>query len=182
MTQPPPATRFRTCLRRVFLTAPLIALAAAAWPAAAQDDERPRWYSDSYDQKTILVYGIPHSDYVAMMFACTPGTKTVEIYLQDENSGARPGKKQSIQLQAGGQHIQFSATGRPNEDSGGADFKADLPLNDTLRQMLSASGDLAVLIKGHTERYPLAGIAQPAATLLAACDSAKPSGPSGAAQ
>ncbi|MFC4299774.1 hypothetical protein ACFO0J_17165 [Castellaniella hirudinis] len=182
MTQPTLATRFQTCLRRVFLIAPLMALTLAAWPAAAQDDEDPRWYHDNYDQKTLLVYGVPHSDYTIMMFACAPGEKAVEIYLQDENSGARPGEKLPIRLQAGGQHIQFSATGLENQDSGGADFQADLPLNDTLRHVLSASGDLAVTIKGHTERYPLAGIAQPAATLLAACDAAKPSGKSGAAQ
>ncbi|MHA3902108.1 hypothetical protein ACTPOE_00655 [Castellaniella sp. WN] len=182
MTRLRSAARFRACLRQVFLTVPLIALAWAAWPAAAQDDERPRWYSDDYDQKTLLVYGIPHSDYVAMMFACAPGTNIVTLYLQDENSGARPGETLPVRLQAGGRHVEFSATGLPNEDSGGADFKADLPLNDTLRQMLSAAGDLAVIIKGHTERYPLAGVATPAATLLAACDAAKPSGQSGTAQ
>lgn len=55
-------------------------------------------------------------------------------------------------------------------------------LRSCLRQMLRADGDLAVTIKGHTERYPLTGVAKPAATLLAACDSARPSGKPGAAR
>lgn len=176
MTRLRSAARLRSRLRQVLLTIPLIALACVTWPAAAQDDERPRWYGDDYDQKTLLVYGIPHSDYVAMMFACAPGSNTVTLYLQDEHSGARPGETLPVRLQAGGRHVQFSAIGLENQDSGGADFHADLPLDDTLRQMLSADGDLAVTIKGHTERYPLTGVAEPAATLLAACDSAKPSG------
>lgn len=176
MTQPPPAARFRTRLRRIFLIIPLIAPAWAAWPAAAQDDERPRWYNDTYDEKTFLIYGVPFSDYVAMGFECTPGAQVVKLYLSAENSGARPNETLPIRLQAGGRHIQFSATGLENQDSGGADFHADLPLDDTLRHMLGAGGDLDITIKGHTEHYPLAGVAGPAATLLAACDAPKPAG------
>ncbi len=170
--------RFRTRLHRAFLIIPLIVLASAAWPAAAQDDEQPRWFNDDYDQKTFLVYGVPHSDYVALGFECTPGAKVVKLYIQDETSGARPGERLPIHLQAGGRHVQFSATGLENQDSGGADFHADLPLDDTLRHMLSAGGDLAIIIKGHTERYPLTGVTEPAATLLAACEAPKASGKS----
>jgi hypothetical protein len=169
---------FGTCLHRVFLIIPLVALASAAWPAAAQGDEQPRWFNDGYDQKTFLVYGVPHSDYVVLGFECTPGAKVVKLYLQDEASGARPGERLPIHLQAGGRHVQFSATGLENQDSGGADFHADLPLDDTLRHMLGADGDLVIIIKGHTERYPLAGAAKPAATLLAACDAPKAAGKS----
>ena len=40
MTQPAPTTRFRACLRQVFLIAPLIAPALAAWPAVAHGGEQ----------------------------------------------------------------------------------------------------------------------------------------------
>jgi uncharacterized protein YecT (DUF1311 family) len=175
MTQPPPTVRFRLCLRQVFLTVLLIALAWAAWPAAAQDDEQPRWFGNRHDDLATLAYGVPDSDYVMLSFGCTPGAGTVDINIQDEHSGTQADQQTPIRLQAGGRHVEFSARGTENQDSGGVDFNATLPLDDTLRHMLSARDSLDITIKNHTERYPLTGATEPAARLLAACEAPKPS-------
>src|SRR3546814_20435304 len=68
------ATRFETGTFRILLAATMIALMpAAAWPATPQDEARPPWFGDRFDSMTILAYGIPDRDYVALSFGCEPG-------------------------------------------------------------------------------------------------------------
>ena len=160
----------------VHLAACLAALTPTAWPAEAQDDEQPRWFSNSYDDMAMLGYGVPHSDYVMAFFVCGPGARFVKAGVQDEQSGARAGERQQVRLAAGGRQVEFSDHGLPNEDSGGVGFEGQLPLDDALRHILGASGNLDVTIKGHTQSYPLAGVAEPAAAMLAVCDAPKPPG------
>ncbi|WP_322999496.1 lysozyme inhibitor LprI family protein [Castellaniella sp.] len=163
----------RANLLRILLAIPLIAL-AATWPAAAQDDDQARWFNEHYDDMTILAYGTPDSDDVALYFGCSPGTGMMKIYLQDEHSGAKAGEQTAIRLQAAGQRLEFSAPGLENQDSGGTDFSAELPLDDALQRLLRASTSLDITIRQHTERYPLARAAEPAARLLAACKAPPP--------
>src|SRR3546814_212530 len=83
------ATRFETGTFRILLAATMIALMpAAAWPATPQDEARPRWFGDRFDSMTILAYGIPDSDYVALSFGCEPGA-AVSVGVQDEASDAK---------------------------------------------------------------------------------------------
>jgi hypothetical protein len=81
-----------------------------------------------------------------------------------------------VRLSGGGEKVEFSEKAIPNEDSGGKDVKASMPLDDTLRRLLTATGTLEIIVDGHAQRYDMAGAAEPAAAMLAVCDAPKPAG------
>jgi len=161
---------------RTLLAATLmVVVPAAILPAAAQDgEEHPRWFGGGYDDVTTLAYGIPDSDYVALHFSCAAGKPVVNAYVQDEESSAAVGALMQVRLSAGGQQVAFSGKAMPNEDSGGKDLKGELPLDGTLRRILTATGTLEIVVDGHIQRYAMDGAAGPAAAMLAACDAPKP--------
>ena len=154
-----------------------IALLAATIPAAAQDEEQPGWFGGGYDDTVMLAYGIPDSDYVMLYFSCTVGAPPVNIYVQDEESSAEAGDVLPVRLSAGGETIEFSEKALPNEDSGGKDVEGQLPLDEALRRILTAEGTLEIIVDGHMQHYDMAGAAEPAAAMLAACDVPRPAGP-----
>jgi hypothetical protein len=153
-----------------------IALLAATIPAAAQDEEQPGWFGSSYDDTVMLAFGIPDSDYVMLHFSCTIGSPVVRVYVQDEESRAEAGALLHVRLSADGERIEFSEKAIPNEDSGGKDVESQLPLDETLRRILTAEGTLEIAVDGHMQHYDMAGAAEPAAAMLAACDAPMPAG------
>lgn len=162
---------------RTLFAATLMLLAPAALlPAAAQDEEEPRWFGVTDGRSTMLLYGVPDSDYVMLHFSCTVGKPSVGIYVQDEESSAEEGATMQVRLSAGGAQVEFSDKAIPNEDSGGKDVRGDLPLDDTLRRILTAADTLEIVVDGHAQHYDMAGAAEPAAAMLAACDAPKPAG------
>ncbi len=162
---------------RIFLAATLMALMPAApLPAAAQDEEQPRWFGGGYDDMTTLAYGIPDSDYVALHFSCTTGKPMVNAHVQDEESNANEGATMHVRLSAGGQQVAFSGKAMPNEDSGGKDVKGELPPDAALRAILTATGELEIVVDGHIQHYDMDGATEPAAAMLAACDAPRPAG------
>ena len=167
-------SRFGVTLGWALLAAVLAVPSSVAWPAETPDEEQPRWFGGNYDGTAMLGYGVPGSDYIMLNFTCGPGARFVNVDVQDEYSGAQAGELQQVLLEAGGEQIRFSDHGYPNEDSGGVDFAGDLPLNDALRRMLGSGGELDITIKGQTQSYPLAGMAELATTMLATCDAPKP--------
>ncbi|CAM5603561.1 hypothetical protein ATER59S_05527 [Aquamicrobium terrae] len=162
---------------RTLLAATLTAfMPVVILPAGAQDEEKPRWFGGGYDNTVTLAYGIPDSDYVALHFSCTAGKPVVNAYVQDEDSSADEGATMQVRLSAGGQQVAFSGKAMPNEDSGGKDVKAGLPPDAALRAILTATGELEIVVDGHTQHYAMDGAAEPAAAMLAACDAPKPAG------
>ncbi|HWM82073.1 MAG TPA: hypothetical protein VNQ56_08420 [Pseudolabrys sp.] len=162
---------------RAFLAMTLIAFVpAATLSAVAQDEEQPRWFGYSFDNKTTLAYGVPDSDYVVLYFSCAIGKPVVNVYVQDEESSAERRTPLLVQLSAGADRVEFSGKTTPNEDSGGADIEGRLPLDDTLRRILSTTGTLEIVIDKRTQRYAMGSAAQPAAAMLSACNSPKPTG------
>ena len=175
MKQTKPASRFGKGIYRAFLAAAMIALMPAAiLPVAAQEEEQPRWFGSTDGRSTMLLYGVPDSDYVMLYFACTVGKPMVSVNVQDEESNAEEGAAMQVRLSAGGEKVEFSEKAIPNEDSGGKDVTASLPLDDTLRRILTATGELEILVDGHTQRYDMEDAAEPAAAMIAACDAPKP--------
>jgi hypothetical protein len=161
---------------RVFLAVIMIVLMpAAVLPAAAQDEEQPRWFGSSFDNRTtVLAYGIPDSDYVVLSFSCRPGAAVVKAGIQEEERIAEDGDLLPVRLAAGGVQIDFSETILTNEESGGIELHADLPLDETLRRILTSEGQLEITLGEHTRHYEMEGAAEPAASMIAACDSPKP--------
>jgi uncharacterized protein YecT (DUF1311 family) len=158
-----------------FLAATVIAL-MTAWAAAAQDEEKPRWFGTTDGDTATLVYGVPNSDYVMLYFSCTIGKPVVTVHVQDEESRAKEGALLRVRLSAGAARIEFSEKAIPNEDSGGKDVEGHLPLDDTLRRILTAKDTLEIVVDGHKQRYAMEGAAKPAAAMLAACSSLKQTG------
>lgn len=163
---------------RTFLAATLVALLPAVTsPAAAQDDEQPRWFGASYDDTAILAYGIPDSDYVLLDFSCRPGATVVKFGLQDEESDAGEGDLLEVSLATNGIHVEFSDKARMNQESGGIELHADLPLDETLRRILTSDETLEVTVGGRTQRYAKdAETEGAAARMFATCDAPKPAG------
>src|SRR3546814_4135870 len=91
-------TRFpSTPLFRSMLAAAMIALLPAALlPAAAEDEEKPHWFGATYDNMTVLAYGIPDSDYVMLSFSCAVGKPVVNVNVQDERSEEHTSELQSL--------------------------------------------------------------------------------------
>ncbi len=162
---------------RTLLAAAMIALLPVALlSATAQEEEQPRWFGSDDGRSTMLLYGVPDSDYVMLHFSCATGRPVVNAYVQDEDSSADEGALMPMRLSAGGQQVAFSGKAMPNEDSGGKDVKGELLLNDTLRAILTATGELEIVVDGHIQRYAMEGAAEPAAAMLAACDAPRPAG------
>lgn len=175
MKQTKPAARFGQGIYRIFLAAIMMALMpAAALSATTQDKDQPRWFGSSFDNKTVLAYGIPDSDYVVLLFSCRRGSPIVKVDVQDEESGAREGSLLHVRMAVGGVSIEFSEKAVLNQDSGGVELHADLPLNETLRRILTSEEALEITVAGHTQRHAMIGAAAPAATMIATCDSPKP--------
>jgi hypothetical protein len=175
VTQTKPAASFRKGIYRTVLVAALIALQSAVLlPALAQDDERPRWFGNSFDNRTVLAYGIPDSDYVVLWFSCTPGASVVKAGIQEEERLAEDGDLLPVQLAAGGVQIAFSETIRTNEESGGIELHVDLPLDEAQRRILTSDEPLEITLGERMRHYEMEGAAEPAARMIAACDSPKP--------
>lgn len=162
--------------RNGFLAAAAIALAVAAtWPAAAQDQNKPRWFGNTFDSKTVLAYGIPNSDFVVLLFSCRPGAPAVKIEVQDEDSGAKEGQLVRVRLATAGAQVEFSDKAVANQESGGIELHAELPPDETLRRILTSDEPLEVTVKGHTQRYAKDKVSESAAAkMFAACDAPKP--------
>lgn len=158
----------------VFTMILVTSLPIALLPTVAQEEEQPRWFSIDDNRSTMLLYGVPNSDYVMLHFSCTIGKPVVSVYVQDEESSAEEGTLMHVRLSAGGENMEFSEKAISNEDSGGKDVKGELPLNDTLRAILAAKGTLEIVVDGHTQNYDLDGATEPAAAMLATCDTPKP--------
>lgn len=164
---------------RTFLAATLVALLPAVTsPAAAQEDEeQPRWFGGGYDDVTTLAYGIPDSDYVMLYFSCRPGATVVKFGLQDEESDAGEDDLVEVSLATNGIHVEFSDKATINQDSGGIELHADLPLDEALRRILTSDETLEVTIKGRTQRYAKdAATESAAARMFATCDAPRPAG------
>lgn len=144
----------------------------------AQEEPLPHWYSYVADGEAALVYGVPESDYILLTFLCAVGEPIIKVYVQDEQSQAKAGDLLKVSITAGGERIVFSEKALANEDSGGKDVEGRLPLNTTLRQILTAEGQLEVVIDGHVQHYDMKGSAKPVATLLGACGVSDSSGKS----
>lgn len=175
MTQTKPAASFRKGIYRTVLVATLIALQSAVLlPALAQDDEQPRWFGNSFDNRTVLAYGIPDSDYVVLWFSCTPGASVVKVGIQEEERLAEDGDLLPVRLAAGDAQIAFSETIRTNEESGGIELHVDLPLDEALRRILTSGEPLEITLGERMRQYEMEGAAELAARMIAACDSPKP--------
>lgn len=159
-----------------FLAAAAIALTVAAtWPAAAQDQDKPRWFGSTYDRMTVLAYGIPDSDFVVLLFSCRPGAPAVKVEVQDEDSGANEGELVRVRLATAGAQVEFSTQAVANQESGGIELNAELPPDESLRRILTSDEPLEVTVKGHTQRYAKDDASEAAAAkMFAACDAQKP--------
>ena len=175
MNQTKLPARFGEGACRAILAAILIALMPAAiLPAAAQDDEKPRWFGSAYDDVATLVYGVPDSDYVILSFSCRRGASVVKLDLQDEQADAEEGDLVRASLATNGIHVEFSDKATMNQDSGGIELHADLPLDEALRRVLTSGDEVTVTVGGQTQRYAMEAAAEPAAAMFAVCDSPRP--------
>src|SRR6185312_10045294 len=115
MNQTRPAIRFAKAMYRTVLATILIALLPAALlPAAAEDEEQPRWFGSTDGRSTMLLYGVPDSDYVMLYFSCTVGKPMVSVNVQDEESSAEEGAAMQVRMSAGGEKVEFSEKAIPN--------------------------------------------------------------------
>ncbi len=156
--------------------ATMIALAlATTLPAAAQNEEKPRWFGGTYDRTAILAYGVPDSDYVILNFSCRPGAPVVKVDIQDELNQATTGKPLRVRMATGGIAIEFSDKGVVNQESGGLELHGELPLDEALRRILTSDEPLEVSVEGRTQRYAKNGkVESAAARLFATCEAPKP--------
>lgn len=156
--------------------AAMIAFAlATTLSATAHDQDKPRWFGGTSDRTAILAYGVPDSDYVILNFSCRPGAPMVKVDVQDETSEAEPSKPLRVRMATGGIAIEFSDKGVVNQESGGLELHGELPLDESLRRILTSDETLEVTVGGHTQRYPKNDkVEAVAAKLFATCEAPKP--------
>lgn len=167
---------------RALLAASVVALSSTAvllastavLSADSQGEDRPRWFGSSYDRTTVFAYGVPDSDDVILNFSCRPGASAVKVDVQEEESGAKTDKPLHVRMAAGGASVTFSDKGVVNQDSGGLELHAELPLDETLRRILTSEKALEVTVAGRMRRYAMDGTTALAAKMIATCDSPKP--------
>lgn len=159
-----------------FHAAAVIALVTAAmWPAAAQDQDKPRWFGSTYDRTTILAYGVPDGEDTVLVFSCRPGATAVKVDVLDEGSEAKKGELVRVRLATAGAQVEFSDNAVINENSGATELQAKLPPDEALRRILTSDETLEVTVKGRTQRYAKDNASESAAAkMFATCDAPKP--------
>jgi hypothetical protein len=109
-----------------------------------------------------------------LSFSCRSGVRGVKVGIQEEERIAEDGDLLPVRPAAGGVQIKFSQKVLANEESGGIELHADLPLDDILRHILTSKEQLEITLGRRTQRYAMGGAAEAAAKMIATCDSAKP--------
>jgi hypothetical protein len=149
-----------------------LALALAAAPAWAQDDDQPRWYGTDTDDQARLIYGVPDSDDSSLIFICDKGGAVLSAYLTHPPVRAAVGATLPVRLSDGRSAVTFSARVRAQEMDDLLHVGGQLPLDASLEAMLAAKGRLTVTIGGVATTYPLDGVSAAAAPLIAMCGTA----------
>ncbi len=158
-----------------FFAATAISFMTVAWPAAAQDQDQPRWFGNTFDNTTILAYGVPDGEETVLVFSCRPGATIVKVDVLDEDSGASKGELVRVRLATAGAQVEFSDNAVINENSGATELHAELPPDEALRRILTSDETLEVTVKERTQRYAKDATAEGAAAkMFATCDAPKP--------
>lgn len=151
-----------------WLAATALILAQTTGAARAQDDQ-PIWYNDASADQARLVYGVPDSDYSPIVFICDAGSPDISIYLYLDAVADSGDADIPVRVAAGGAEAVFPARSQAQEMDDQLYLKGTVRLDGGLEGVLASTGELALEVKGATVRYPLAGAAEAAGPLLAAC-------------
>lgn len=149
---------------RVTLAASVLILALAA-PAAGLNKEE--WiFIESRGAR--LIYGVPESDVVSIVFACDPKKKSIEIVTT--LLPLKPKKGQSLKTTLSNGAVTASYDGKTGHHSEhGFHFEAQTPAEPKLVEVLKSGTTLTIGIPGRQLRVPLKGVAKPLAQFETAC-------------
>ena len=139
-------------LSPVFLFALLL-----AGPAAGQGQRV--WTFDDNPEAPALVYGLPDSDDILIMFSCDPDEKQMTIVEAVGAKKLNPGGKATFRLSAGAANLELTGDAVANETDGSVNIEVTGAPNPRVFALLKAGPSLTVEAGGEKETIPLADAA-----------------------
>ena len=123
-------------------------------PAAAQGQRV--WTFDDNPEAPALVYGLPDSDDVLIMFSCDPDDKRMTIVEAVGAKKLNPGGKATFRLSAGTASLDLTGDAVANETDGSVSIEVTSGPNPRVFALLKAGPSLTVEAGGEKETIPLA--------------------------
>ena len=131
--------------------------------------EQVIWFGNRSEDGASLTYGTPDSGYGKIVFSCEAGQDDVYFIYEHKPIIAEEGTQVEVFLAAGGVEIAIPTTGSRLEIDDAFLLEGLTKLDDNLRKILTAGGDLIVTVEDGSEEFPLDGAADAAKHLLQVC-------------
>mgnify|MGYP001298734631 FL=1 len=135
-------------------------------PASA---EQVVWFGNRSEDGASLVYGTPNSGYGKIAFSCEAGEDDVHFVYEHKPIRPEEGVQVEVFLAAGGVEIAIPTTGGRLEIDDAFLLEGQTKLDDNLRKILTAGGQMIVTVEDGAEEFPLDGAAEAAKHLLQVC-------------
>ncbi|RUM96184.1 hypothetical protein EET67_19540 [Pseudaminobacter arsenicus] len=145
----------------------VVALLAAV---SSAHSENLQWFSNQYDETTVLAYGMPDTDYAPIVFNCDMGDESARVFVTHDAPDAEDGQQMNIRLSSDAGSVELTAIGQFQEIDDLFHLEAQARLDQKLVRILSAGDILQVSIEGETQEIPLAGADDKVGVLVAACE------------
>jgi len=144
-----------------------MAAACLALPVLAADEVV--WFGSRTEDGASLTYGTPDSGYGKIVFTCAAGQDDLAFLYEHEPIDAQNGVEVEVFLSAGNVEVSIPTTGTRLEIDDTFVLEGRAKLDDRLRNILTAEGDLIVTVEDGSEEYPLEGAPNAARHLLEVC-------------
>lgn len=146
----------------------LLSLAAIELHPRAQA-EQVTWFGSRNEDGASLAYGTPSSGYGKIVFSCQAGQDELMFTYEHEPINAVDGAEVDAVLAAGDVEIAIPTTGTRLEIDDVYLLEGQAKLDDALRKLLTAGGNLTITVEDGAAEYPLEGAAEAAKHLLQVC-------------
>lgn len=169
----------RRVLTAAMLAAAALQLAPVSGIARANGDGRS-WHEESgsaigfpIKTRSVLYYGVPQTDDMAIAFACDSDGKTIAVRSFIGTRGVSANQAARITLNAGMNPEVFAGNGIANEESGAVDIRASEPAVSALgklsRLLQSKSNAMVIATPGVKVEVPLYGASAAYGQFTARC-------------
>ena len=131
--------------------------------------EQVIWFGSRSEDGASLIYGTPSSGYGKIAFSCQAGEDEVNFAYEYEPANAVDGMDVDAVLAAGSVEVAIPTTGTRLKADDVFLLEGQAKLDDALRKLLSAGGNLTITVEDGAAEFPLEGAAEAAKHLLQVC-------------
>ena len=156
-------------MRTALATALMLALVVLVMAPAQALDKHSWGFIKTGASDARLIYGIPESDIVTLIFACDSGAGRIEIVTTVLPPKPRKGQPLRTTLRNGTVTAVYDGKVGYSSSSEEYHFEVSVAADPKVVGILKSGPSLTIGIPGRQERVPLKGVARPLARFEAAC-------------